>query len=63
LTARRSRSRFGRDRVDALRVRPARHADIDAMYHEKYDACGAGIVGSVVGPDAAGVTLRLSRTT
>ena len=33
------------------------HAEIDAAYHAKYDRCGPQIVGSVVGPDAAAVTL------
>lgn len=34
------------------------NADIDATYHRKYDRYGAAIVGSVVGPNAAHVTLR-----
>jgi hypothetical protein len=34
-------------------------ADIDAAYHSKYDRYGPGIVGSVVGPDAEAVTIRL----
>lgn len=32
---------------------------IDAAYHAKYDRYGPGIVGSVVGPAAHEVTLRL----
>jgi Uncharacterized protein conserved in bacteria (DUF2255) len=35
------------------------HADLDAAYHAKYDRYGSRTVGSVVGPDAAGVTLRV----
>jgi hypothetical protein len=34
------------------------NSDIDAAYHRKYDRYGAAIVGSVVGPGAARVTLR-----
>jgi hypothetical protein len=37
----------------------ATHAAIDAAYHAKYDSYGPRIVGTVVGPDAADVTLRL----
>ena len=33
--------------------------DIDAAYHAKYDSYGPKIVGSVVGPAAAGVTLQI----
>ena len=33
--------------------------DIDAAYHAKYDRYGPQIVGSVTGPDAHGVTVRL----
>jgi hypothetical protein len=40
---------------------PGAHADIDAAYHAKYDRYGPGIVGSVVGPDAEAVTIRLVR--
>ncbi|MCU1405421.1 MAG: hypothetical protein JWQ43_1724 [Glaciihabitans sp.] len=36
------------------------HADIDAEYHQKYDRYGPRIVGSVVGPAARGVTLRVA---
>lgn len=35
------------------------HLAIDAAYHEKYDRYGPQIVGTVVGPSAAAVTLRL----
>lgn len=38
---------------------PGVHAAIDAAYHAKYDRYGPRIVGSVVGPAAAAVTLRL----
>jgi hypothetical protein len=38
---------------------PGSHAGIDAAYHAKYDRYGPAIVGSVVGPDAEGVTIRL----
>jgi hypothetical protein len=34
-------------------------AAVDAAYHTKYDRYGARIVNTVVGPDAAGVTVRL----
>jgi hypothetical protein len=33
--------------------------DIDAAYHAKYDSYGPKIVGSVVGPAAAAVTLQI----
>ena len=36
-----------------------RTSDIDAAYHAKYDRYGPRIVGSVVGADAAEVTIRL----
>lgn len=32
---------------------------IDSAYHAKYDKYGARIVGTVVGPDVHGLTLRL----
>ena len=32
---------------------------VEAAYHAKYDRYGPRIVGSVVGPDAADVTVRL----
>jgi hypothetical protein len=38
---------------------PDVHAAIDAAYHAKYDRYGPEIVGTVVGPDAAAVTIRL----
>jgi hypothetical protein len=36
-------------------------AAIDAAYHAKYDRYGPSIVGTVVGPDAHRVTVRLMR--
>jgi hypothetical protein len=38
---------------------PGVHAAIDAAYHAKYDRYGPAIVGSVVGPEAEAVTIRL----
>ncbi|MCU1444169.1 MAG: hypothetical protein JWQ59_2319 [Cryobacterium sp.] len=38
---------------------PGAHAAIDAAYHAKYDRYGPKIVGTVVGPQAAGTTFRL----
>ena len=38
---------------------PSAHVDIDAAYHAKYDQYGPAIVGSVVGPDAEAVTIKL----
>jgi len=38
---------------------PGAHADIDKAYHAKYDRFGPAIVGSVVGDQAAPVTIRL----
>jgi hypothetical protein len=38
---------------------PGVHATIDAAYHSKYDRYGPEIVDSVVGPNAAAVTIRL----
>jgi hypothetical protein len=38
---------------------PGVHAAIDAAYHAKYDRYGPKIVGSVVGPQAEDVTIRL----
>ena len=35
------------------------HGDIDAAYHAKYDSYGPQIVGTVVGPAAAAVTLQV----
>ena len=46
--------RFQRLDVDSLD-----HAGIDAAYHAKYDSYGPRIVGGVVGPTAAKVTLHL----
>jgi hypothetical protein len=41
---------------------PGVHADIDAAYHAKYDRYGPRIVGSVVGPQAETVTIKLVPT-
>ena len=38
---------------------PDVHPDIDAAYHAKYDRYGPEIVGTVVGPQAHDVTIRL----
>lgn len=38
---------------------PGVHADIDTAYHTKYDRYGPEIVGTVVGPNAEAVTIRL----
>jgi hypothetical protein len=38
---------------------PGVHATIDVAYHSKYDRYGPRIVGSVVGPEAEPVTIRL----
>jgi hypothetical protein len=38
---------------------PGAHAASDAAYHAKYDRYGPRIVGSVVGPDAEAVTIKL----
>ena len=38
---------------------PDVHAAIDAAYHAKYDRYGPRIVGTVVGPQAEAVTVRL----
>jgi hypothetical protein len=35
--------------------------DIDSAYHAKYDRYGAQIVGSVTGPEAHAVTIRLHK--
>ena len=40
-------------------VDPGVHAGIDAAYHAKYDRHGPAIVGTVVGPRARDVTIRL----
>jgi len=39
---------------------PRVHGEIDAAYHAKYDRYGPRIVGTVVGPAAAAVTIRLA---
>lgn len=56
----------GRIRADGLErdvtfaeADPAVHRAIDAAYHAKYDRYGPRIVGSVVGPAAATVTVKL----
>jgi hypothetical protein len=38
---------------------PGAHAGIDRAYHAKYDRYGPQIVGSVVGPTVAPLTIRL----
>jgi hypothetical protein len=38
---------------------PGVHAAIDEAYHAKYDRYGPAIVGTVVGPDAGALTIRL----
>jgi hypothetical protein len=38
---------------------PDVHAAIDAAYHAKYDRYGPEIVGTVVGPEAEAVTIKL----
>jgi hypothetical protein len=40
---------------------PAVQGDIDAAYHAKYDRYGPQIVGSVTGPEAHAVTIRLAK--
>jgi hypothetical protein len=56
----------GRIRVGALerdvtfgQPDPQVHAEVDAAYHAKYDGYGPAIVNTVVGRQAAAVTLRL----
>jgi hypothetical protein len=44
--------RFEEQKVDV-------HAAVDAAYHAKYDRYGQAIVGTVTGPHAVGVTIRL----
>jgi hypothetical protein len=41
---------------------PAVQGEIDAAYHAKYDRYGPQIVGSVTGPQAHAVTVRLARS-
>lgn len=64
--ARARRSGAGRIRAagverDVLFADPAPDGQdaVDAAYHAKYDRYGPAIVGSVVGEQAAGVTIRL----
>jgi hypothetical protein len=38
---------------------PSTSADVDRAYHSKYDRYGPAIVGSVVGPAVADLTIRL----
>ena len=56
----------GRIRADGLErdvtfadAAPGMHSSIDAAYHSKYDRYGPRIAGSVVGPQAEAVTIRL----
>jgi len=46
----------------ALRDDAETHRALDAAYHVTYERYGPQIVGSVVGPAAAAVTLRLDST-
>ena len=63
----RARIRAGGVEADVVLVHVAPdnsvHADIDAAFHAKYDQYGPKIVGTVVGHEAAGVTLRLADPT
>lgn len=59
-------SGFGRIRAGGIErdvtfgeAAPDAHAAIDSAYHAKYDRYGPTIVGSVVGPQAEAVTVRL----
>jgi hypothetical protein len=45
--------------VTFIAAGPETQTAIDAAYHAKYDRYGPRIVGSVVGPDAATVTIEL----
>ena len=58
--------RWGEDAAEVTftRIDPADsvHAEIDAASHAAYDRYGPQIVGTVVGPAAAEVTLRVDRT-
>jgi hypothetical protein len=42
---------------------PDVNAALDAAYHAKYDRYGPSIVGTVVGPEAGAVTLKLAAFT
>ena len=55
----RIRAGFVEADVDFATADPGVHDAIDAAYHTKYDRYGPRIVGTVVGPDAADVTIRL----
>jgi hypothetical protein len=59
-------SRTGQVRADGIesdvafaQPSPETQGDIDAAYHAKYDRYGPQIVGSVTGPEAHQVTIRL----
>ncbi len=59
-------AKAGRIRADGLEravtfetADVAAHVAVDAAYHAKYDRYGPQIVGSVTGPDARDVTVRL----
>jgi hypothetical protein len=45
--------------VSFLEPAPDVHTAVDAAYHAKYDRYGPNIVGTVVGPEAAAVTIKL----
>jgi hypothetical protein len=55
------RIRAGGVERDVTFAEPTRgvHAAIDAAYHAKYDRYGPNIVGTVVGPEAEAVTIKL----
>ena len=59
----RGRIRAGDVEHDVTFAAPAldAHAAIDTAYHAKYDRHGPKIVGTVVGPQAEAVTIRLVR--
>jgi len=48
--------------LDHLTPDDTLHSEIDDAFHTKYARYGPRIVGTVVGPEAASVTLRLDRT-
>jgi len=59
-------SRTGRIRAGGVErdvtfahARSGAHGAIDAAYHRKYDRYGPRIIGSVTGPAAEAVTIRL----